>query len=213
MSPVRRATAPRVELFRIGHLPDPLAWPPKEVHGAGRFDDPLGEYRVLYAGQRRTCFLETLAAFRPSVDALAALQAVRNTDEPLPVTTVPAGWYRTRAVSRLRLLGGQRWLDVRAADTLEVLRGELAANLAEWRMTDLDLSDVMSRDRRLTQAISRWAYDEGFHGVVYSSRFGAGASLWAIFEGAQFEAVGVAQPILPDDPDLLAVATLFGLAV
>lgn len=213
MSPVRRATAPRVELYRIGHLPDPLAWPPEDVHGTGRFDDPLGEFRVLYAGQRRTCFQETLSVYRPSIEALAALQAVGNTDEPLPAPAIPAGWYQTRAVSRLRLLPGQQWLDVRAKDTLEALRAELAAKLSEWGMADLDLSDVVSRDRRLTQAISRWAYAEGYHGVVYASRFGSGTSLWAIFETAQFEAMGVAQPILPDDPDLLAVAKLFGLAI
>ncbi len=213
MSPVRSATAPRVELYRIGHLPDPLAWPPKAVGGAGRFDDPLGEFRVLYAGQRRTCFLETLAPFRPSVEALAALQAIGGTDEPLPAPIVPADWYQKRAVSRLRLLQGQQWLDVRATATHEALRAELAPQLATWGMKDLDLGDILSRDRRVTQAVGRWAYAAGYQGLVYASRFGSAASLWAIFEGARFEAVGVAQPIVPDDPDLLAAAKLFGLTI
>jgi len=37
------------------------------VIGQERFDDPLRQYRVLYAAaQRAGCFAETLAAFRPS---------------------------------------------------------------------------------------------------------------------------------------------------
>ena len=213
MTPVRNVTAPRVDLYRIGHLPDPLAWPPEAVRGAGRFDDPAGEYRVLYAGQRRTCFLETLAPLRPSVETLAAMHAVTGTDEPVPPAVVPPDWYQKRAVATLHLLPGQRWLDVRATETLEALRLEFAEELVRWGISDLDLSDLMSRDRRLTQAISRWAHERGYQGVVYASRLESGANLWAIFEGAQFEAVGVAQPILPDDPDLVAAAHTFGLAI
>jgi hypothetical protein len=62
-------------LYRIGRRPDPLAWPPWEYVGSGRFDDAAGEFRMLYATvQRRAGFVETLARFRPSLGALAALQ-------------------------------------------------------------------------------------------------------------------------------------------
>ncbi|MEX2374733.1 MAG: RES family NAD+ phosphorylase [Dehalococcoidia bacterium] len=213
MTPVRSVSSPRIELYRIGHLPDPLAWPPEEVRGAGRFDDPAAKYRVLYAGQRRTCFLETLAWLRPSLETLAAMKAVRGTDEPMPSWSVPPDWYQKRAVAALRLRPGQRWLDVRATETHEVLRAELASELTAWGLTDLDLGDVLSRNRQVTQRISRWAYAYDYHGIVYASRFNAGASLWAIFEGALFDAVGVAQPILPGDPDLVEAARLFGLEI
>jgi hypothetical protein len=66
---------PRGALHRIARLPDPLAWPPWEVVGGGRFDDPRREFRVLYAAaQRRGAFVETLAQFRPALHALARLQ-------------------------------------------------------------------------------------------------------------------------------------------
>jgi hypothetical protein len=211
MTSARDLSSPRVELYRIGHLPDPLAWPPEEVRGAGRFDDPLAEYRVLYAGQRRTCFLETLAWLRPSIETLAAMRAVTGTDEPVLSSPIPPDWYQKRAVAALLLRPGQRWLDVRATETHGALRVELADELAAWGLTDLDLGDMLSRNRRLTQRISRWAYEHDYRGIVYASRFNAGANLWAIFEGAQFDAVGVPQPILPDDPDLIEAARLFGL--
>lgn len=213
MTPVRRARTPRTALYRIGRRPDPLAWPPWEYVGSGRFDDPVGEFRVLYAtAQRRTAFLETLAQFRPSLDVLAALQAVENTNEPMPTPRVPADWYRARAVGRLSLTVRQRWLELRPFETRETLRREMAQTLLDLGLEDLDLSGVVGSKRQLTQAIARWAYDHEYAGLVYSSRFDAALTCWAIFEGAAFEPVGPPEPILPDDPDLVATAKLFGLS-
>lgn len=214
MSPVRRARTPRTALYRIGRRPDSLAWPPWEYGGSGRFDDPAGEFRVLYATvQRRTAFLETLARFRPSLDVLSALQAVENTNEPIPMPRVPAEWYQARAVGRLRLATRQRWLDLRSFETREVLRHELAQTLLDLRLEDLDLSGVVGPKRQLTQAIARWAYEREYRGLAYSSRFDATLTCWAIFEGAAFEPIGLPKPILPDDPDLIATATPFGLSL
>jgi hypothetical protein len=213
VSPVRRAATPRGAVHRIGRLPDPLAWPPWELVGDGRFDDPRREFRVLYAGQRRACFLETLAGFRLSVEALAALRQVTGSQERSPRGVAPTDWYQKRAVARLRLGPRQRWLDLRAADTREALRSELADTLLDLGLADLDLSGVLGPQRRLSQAIARWAYERGYAGIVYPSRFDDALSLWAIFEGAAFEPVGLPEPIVPDDPDLVATARLFGLAI
>jgi len=212
VSPVRRAATPRAVLYRIGRLPDPLAWPPDEFTGGGRFDDPQREFRVLYTGQRRACFLETLAPFRPSLEALAALQKVTGGQEPSPRGVVPADWYQKRAVAGFRLGPGQRWLDLRATESRETLRRELAAALLDLGLADLELSGVLGPRRHLTQAIARWAFENGYAGIVYPSRFDDALSLWAIFEGAALEPVGMPEPIVPDDPDLVAAARLFGLA-
>lgn len=213
MSPVRRAPTPRTVLYRIGRRPDPLAWSSWEYVGSGRFDDPAGEFRVLYATvQRRAAFLETLARFRPSLEVLAALEAVENADESLPRPQVPADWYRARAMGRLRLATRQRWLDLRRLETRELLRGELAHVLLDLELADLDLSGVVGPRRQLTQAIARWAHEHGYAGLVYSSRFDA-LTCWAVFEGAAFHPVGPPEPILSDDPDLVSTAQSFGLAV
>lgn len=180
--------------------------------GSGRFDDPAGEFRVLYATvQRRTAFLETLARFRPSLDVLSALQAVENTNELIPTPQIPADWYHTRAVGQLRLTTHQRWLDLRSFETREALRHELAQRLFDLGFEDLDLSGVVGPKRQITQAIARWAYERDYRGLAYSSRFNATLTCWAIFEGATFESVGSPEPILPSDPDLIATARLFRL--
>lgn len=99
---------------------------------------------------------------------------------------VPPHWYQERALSRPRIAPGQRWLDLRAPETRETLRVELA--------------------------IARWAYEHESVGVAYHSRLDHRMTLWAIFEAAAFEPVGVPEPISPDDPDLRATARLFGLS-
>jgi len=214
VSPVRSARTPRGGLYRIARLPDPLAWPPWEFVGGGRFDDPQREFRVLYAAaQRRGPFVETLAQFRPLLEALARMRRVGGNEEPLPKTRVPAHWYQRHAVARLRLLPGQRWLDLRAPQTREILRAELATTLLTQGLSDLDLSRVLGPGRTLTQTIARWAYEHGYAGLAYHSRLDHTLTLWAIFEGAAFEPVGLPEPITPDDPDLVATARLFGLVL
>lgn len=85
MSPVRDAPAPAGVLNRIGRCPSPLAWLPWQAVGTGRFDDPRGEFRVLYAAEQRlACFVETLAPWRPSLEDLARLRATWGADAPAP---------------------------------------------------------------------------------------------------------------------------------
>jgi hypothetical protein len=191
-----------------------LSWPPEELAGSGRFDDPAGEFRVLYAAnQRRGAFIETLAPFRRSLPALASLEGVGNSDEDLPDSRVPSDWYQRRAVERLRLAPGQRWLDLRSMETREALRQELAQTLLDLGFRDLDLSGVIGPGRDLTQAIARWAYEHGNAGLAYNSRFDPRVQCWAVFEGAEFAPVGSPEPIMRTDPDLVAVANLFGLEI
>lgn len=209
MSPARQTPTPRRALYRIARLPDPLAWLPWELVGGGRFDDPSGQFRVLYAAaQRRGAFVETLARFRPSIESLAQMGIA-----PAARTGIPTGWYENRGIAELRLLRGQRWLDLRAPETREELRTELAQTLVTLGLSDLDLSRVAGPRRSFTQAIARWAREHGYAGVAYPSRLDARLTLWAIFEGAAFQPAGPPTPIAPDDPDLLAVARLFGLSV
>jgi hypothetical protein len=91
----------------LGHLPNPLDWPPADRIGANRFDDPARHFRVLYAARQWTaCFAETLAAFRPSLELLA------ETGDPADITgDVSAGFLRARGTAAFHLRRG-RWLDV-----------------------------------------------------------------------------------------------------
>jgi hypothetical protein len=68
MTPSLAVTAADRPLYRIGRRPDGWAWPAWSYAGpdgtfGNRYDDPQGEYRVLYASSQRIGpFLETLAA-------------------------------------------------------------------------------------------------------------------------------------------------------
>lgn len=214
MSPVRQAPTPRRALYRIARLPDPLVWLPWELAGGGRFDDPQGQFRVLYAAaQRRGAFVETLARFRPSIETLAHVGQLVVGTAAAPTAEIPFDWYEKRGIAEFRLLPGQRWLELRAPETREELRTELAQTLLVLGLSDLDLSRVAGPTRSLTQAIARWAYDHEYVGIVYPSRLDARLALWAVFEGGAFEPVGPPKPIAPDDPDLRAVARLFRLSI
>lgn len=205
------AAPPPALLWRIGHWQDPLAWPPRQSspREPGRFDDSQRHYRVLYtAEQRLGCFVESIARFRPSIAVLKDAGAL-----PALPARIPASWRASRCVGRLHPEPDQRFLDVRALETIEVLRREFATLLHRLGFADLDMSGVRGPNRAVTMAVSRWAYDAGFQGIAYRSRFYDALDCWALFEGARFARVGPAEPVLPDDPDLAVAAGRLGLAV
>jgi len=161
---------------------------------------------VLYPARQRTaCFAETLAGFRPSLELLA------ETGDPADITgEVSPGFLRSRGIGALRVLRG-RWLDVRRVDTLEALRTAFGPTLREFGLLDVDLGGVCGPERAFTQSVAAWAYDNGYQGIVYASRFGVTFEAWALFDTARIEPVGAVVPLSLDDPDLLAVARVFAL--
>jgi len=189
------------------------------VVGHERFDDPLRQYRVLYAATPRAgCFAETLAAFRPSLASLAAEHAVLNATEPPRSAYIPAAWWRNRLVGTFTL-GAGSWLDLRALTTFQVLREAFAELATSLGLTDVDLSAATGRiaiagqERRFTQAVSRWAYDREYQGIVYTSRLDHRFTCWAISESTTLQRVGAPGPIPPDDRDFARIARLFGLSI
>ena len=84
---------PNSLLFRLGRKPDP--WSPPDWSRAlpngtfgNRFDDPQGNYRVLYAAtQRVSCFIEKLERFRPDLSLIAELQEIAGEDDYVPLGT------------------------------------------------------------------------------------------------------------------------------
>ena len=181
--------------------------------GGNRFDDPLGEFRVLYAGESRlAAFMETLAPLRPSLADITGLSTAAGARIRL-TNRISVDWRRARRIARLRLVRGRRWLDLHAPETCEVLRGEFADVLLQLGMADFDVSGARGPSRELTQQIARRAFSWGYAGIAYRSRFDDTLNCWAIFEGDHYEPVGRPNPIRRDNPDLHTAARRFGLTV
>ncbi len=138
MIAVRDAASPQEALYRIGRLPNPLGWPPLSAVGGGRFDDPRRRFRTLYcAEQRRACFYEVLGPLRPDPETLVRMKRTGASLDSTLIPTVPRDWCSKRAIGRLDLAPGQKWLDLRAIETREALRVELAETLVSLGLTDL----------------------------------------------------------------------------
>ena len=205
---------PARPLFRVGRDDDAWAVPDwayaKEDGTFGnRFDDPMGVYRVLYASsQRLGCFVETLARFRVDVSFVADLALMENGEDDFTAFgTVRRAWLKGRCIGTANVEG--EYADIYALEWVSHLRTALAEVAVKLGFEDIDLSSLeRAEPRRLTQQASRVAFELGYAGVFYHSRYGHSIENWAIFEDwtmpnrfpiNQLKSRRVAE----DDPDLM----------
>jgi hypothetical protein len=229
MTPPFALTRATGTIHRIGRRPDAWAWPDwsyadEDGTLGNRYDDPRGEYRVLYASDKRVgAFAETLARFRPDLEIAAEYERIEaspeddNYPEPLPAGAVPTEWCETRSIGVARHDG--EFVDIGHSDSLARLRAELAARVLHWGFDDLDAGELRRRaPRAFTQEISRHVFEHArdghgqpVAGVRYLSRLGDDLLNSAIFEpNAPNDATS--DPIREDDEDLLAVFAKFDLS-
>ena len=213
---------PSGPLFRVGRDRDAWAVPDwayaKEDGTFGnRFDDPMGVYRVLYASsQRLGCFVETLARFRVDVSFVADLALMENGEDDFTAFgTVRRAWIIGRCIGTANVEG--EYADLYALGWVSHLRTALAGIAVKLGMKDFDLSSLEPAEPRiLTQQASRIAFELGYAGVFYHSRYGHSIENWAIFEDwTMSERFPVHQPnsrkIAEDDPDLMEALRVLGL--
>jgi hypothetical protein len=218
-------------VWRIGHAPTPwrfTGWAHADQHGRfdGRWDDPQGSYRVLYASASRFgAFAEALGDFRADPQLTAGLQDILDEDEDeeraVPPGHLPVSWLRGRVVGEAIVTA--RCAQVGHSRSLACLRRELAALVVRHQLEDLDGSAIRLRaPRAFTQHVSRFVYEctaeDGaaqFHGIHYLSRFGDDLGNVALFElptAADPVSAGTAAPVSLDDPALQDAMAHHGLA-
>lgn len=225
MSPGLRSTQAASVLHRIGRRPDAWAWPDwayadRDGTFGNRYDDPAGEYRVLYAStQRLGPFLETLARFRPDPAIVAAAIESAPEDaefETRPPGAVPRRWLEVRCLGTASVR--ESFCDIGHSSSIEQLRTELGARLAHHGVSDLDAGALRLRvPRALTQEISRYeradaAGERAHAGIRYHSRLGDEIENWAIFEPAELHA-SHSESLSAEDPDLRVALSRFGLTL
>jgi hypothetical protein len=155
-----------------------------------RFDDPLGDYRVLYAGSGLLgAFVEVLARFRPDPHVAAELAKISGDAKGArPPGHLDAAWLDVRRIGEAAVAG--RFAEIGHSESLAELERALGGRLAHYRLANLDASAIrVTAPRRFTQEISRYVYEltaarkrRAFDGIAYLSKLGDEFWNWALFE-------------------------------
>jgi hypothetical protein len=214
-----------VPVHRIGYRPEPWNWTPWEYAGTdgrfhGRWDDPHGTWRTLYAGfSALACYLEVLAPFRADPVVAEDIDEIIDDDgdaaryRTAAAGSVPRSWREPRLVASGWLTGS--FAVPGHPESLPTLRARFLNAAKAFGLADLDAAAIRdSRPRALTQAISAWIYTlsttDGtpLTGIEFFSRHGDNLTLWAIYErdattNAPTQITPMrAEPVDGDDPDL-----------
>jgi hypothetical protein len=146
-----------------------------------------------------------LAPLRPDLQTLAELaelfgahsRAVR--DAGMVAHSFIADYEVVRATARS--LEGGEFADLEDLDLRHHLERSVPALLAEHGVAHLDIGELRSAHRSLTQTLAGVLFDEGFAGVVFHSKLTSGRCLGAFVgrvELAEAQSLGVldSEPVL-----------------
>jgi RES domain len=178
----------------------------------GRFDDPrkhlspTARFRTLYFARRRvTALRETLQDLRPDTRTRADYRSLFGVDPPDPI--LPWQWRADRRIARARISAAdEEIIDLENLEVRRRLEEAYAPLLAAHGMRHLDISQLRSEQRVVTQTIALELWAQGRAGIAYASNLD-GQPCVAIFEGrTSISRYGPGGRVAADDPDLVAVA-------
>lgn len=163
--------------------------------------------------------METLARFRPDIQVVAALEAIKSDEDAPSAGVVPHRWLQGRRMGETAVSGN--FVDIGDANSLATLRAQLAARAIHHGLGEIDAATIrLHAPRRFTQEVSRLVYEwhegqGGCAGICYRSRLGDQFLNWAIFEPPPDTSLELplasSREIEPDDPDLLEALRLLDL--
>ncbi len=193
--------------WRVGYRGDPLGFVPSEIcEWSHRFDDLRHRFRTVYVAElAETCLREVLADFRPNLAALRRFQKEMGAEAGKELVTQPitAAWRRENVLApvRLRLDGGICDLtDVSQRQKIEERHVDL---LLEYDMRHLDLHEITTSRRVVTQTVAADIYDDGAAAIRFPSCLDGNPCV-AIFEGrGELELAGEILPLTDPPPTAL----------
>jgi hypothetical protein len=210
------AGATSVTLWRIGFHANPLdPAPPPHYEWKNRWDDIQHKFRTVYAAdERQTAFAEVVQDFRPNTKARAEFEDLFP-GETLPPASVPKDWREAQRIAEANVVigSGQGLIDLSDPTTRARVETRYAKLLADHHWPHLDLNAVSTKDRVVTQTLSRGFYDEEHSGVSFTSNVWKGQCHALYEKRARLAFAGTADEIEPDDPDLVAVCKDLGLEI
>jgi RES domain len=206
------------ELWRVGHRSDPLAFTPRQLFSWNhRFDDTERRFRTIYCAENpETSLREVLADFRPNLAARQAFADAMGLDalENLVAEPVTAKWRQEHLLAPAQMVLDGELVDLTEPEVRVDLEARHAGLLVEHGLEHLDLHEITSRRRIVTQTIARDLFDRGAAALRFPSRLD-GLPALALFEGrAELEEAG--EPIALTDPapdPLIVVCSEWGLGL
>lgn len=214
-------------MWRIGREADPLAFsrPADPIAATAsprwRFDSALGNYSTGYfAINPKAAFAEVLAALRPAPDQLALLPD----DDSMGDGQIDADWREQHRIAHVRPGASKTrptlmCADLEDAQTIAELNKMMRPIFEYYGHSNLTLAGIHGEDRTITCWISQILHDfvdangsHPFAGIRYVSKHGSDFECWALFEDVALKRLSVG-PVHREDPDLQAIATLYGLTI
>lgn len=188
-------------LWRVGYHSDPLGYPPLPQYNH-RFDDCRHQFRSMYAADlQETALREVLTDFRPSAKAIAAYVAVFGVEAAadIPGRPVTAAWRQHNVLAPVYLDLDGPLIDLTDHTVLHELELRHAAALAAVGMAHLDMHEVTTRVRSVTQQIATDVYERLKAAAIRFPSSRDGNVCFAVFEG-RGTLVAAGEPILLTDP-------------
>jgi hypothetical protein len=193
----------RTGLWRVAHYSDPLGFAPRDRCSWGhRFDDVRRRHRTLYcAATQETALREVLADLRPNALVVAKHLEVYGAGaaSSLPRAAITEKWRQDNVLVPCALVYEGRLLDLTDAQERQEIEARHAQLLADHGMSHLDMHEVTTRRRIVTQTIAADAYDNLDVAAVVFASSRDGRACIALFEDrAELEETG--PPIALTDP-------------
>lgn len=207
----------RTELWRVAHHTNPLGFAPHDRYSGGhRFDDVHRRYRALYcATTPETALREVLADLRPNAHVIAKhLQRYGTAAaSSVPQAAITEKWRQDNVLIACTMTYEGRLLDLTDPNDRREIELRHAELLATHGMSHLDMHEITTRRRIVTQTIGTDAHDNLEVAAIRFASSRDGHPCIALFENrAQLQQA--APPIALTDPPpqpLLTVATHWDL--
>jgi RES domain len=173
-------------LWRVGYHADPLEFTPWKLYGfSHRFDDIDQRFRTLYLAEFDvTSLREVLADFRPNLEARRRHIERYGPDAADDFVTEPvtAKWRRENVLVPATLDLDGPVIDLIDAGTRQQIEHRHEGLLVDHGLEHLDLHEITTKRRVVTQTIAGDLFDRGAAGVRFPSRLDGNACI-ALFEG------------------------------
>lgn len=173
------------QLWRVGNHADPLGFAPRALYEfSHRFDDVQRRFRTLYCAElAETSLREVLADFRPNLAALRRHVERYGPEaaEDFAAEPITAQWRTQHVLAPVRLELDGPLVDLTDVPTRQEIEDRHLELLLAHGLQHLDLHEITTSRRTVTQTVAADLYDRGAAAVRFPSRLDGNVCI-ALFE-------------------------------